>query len=82
LIGWAWLDRCHQSATRRVHWHGLIGDPTIADAVLDRLVRNSHRLILEGESLRKADYRFQANRFCQRGNPFEPSLPFELLGNA
>jgi hypothetical protein len=28
-------------------------DPTIADAVLDRLVHNAHRLLLKGESLRK-----------------------------
>jgi DNA replication protein DnaC len=31
----------------------VIGDPTIADAVLDRLVHNAHRLVLTGESLRK-----------------------------
>src|SRR5499427_1388035 len=36
------------------HWHEIIGDPTIADAILDRLVHNAHRLILAGESLRKA----------------------------
>jgi len=36
------------------HWHEIIGDPTIADAILDRLVHNSHRLVLKGESLRKA----------------------------
>ena len=36
------------------HWHEIIGDPTIADAVLDRLVHNAHRLLLKGESLRKA----------------------------
>jgi DNA replication protein DnaC len=36
------------------HWHEIIGDPTIADAVLDRLVHNAHRLTLKGESLRKA----------------------------
>jgi DNA replication protein DnaC len=35
------------------HWHTVIGDPTIADAVLDRLVHNAHRLVLTGESLRK-----------------------------
>ena len=35
------------------HWHEVIGDPTIADAVLDRLVHNAHRLILKGESLGK-----------------------------
>jgi len=36
------------------HWHELIGNPTIADAILDRLVHNAHRLTLKGESLRKA----------------------------
>jgi DNA replication protein DnaC len=35
------------------HWHEIIGDPTIADAILDRLVHNAHRLILKGESPRK-----------------------------
>jgi DNA replication protein DnaC len=34
-------------------WHQLIGDPTYADAVLDRLVHNAHRLDLSGESLRR-----------------------------
>jgi DNA replication protein DnaC len=35
------------------HWHELIPNPTIADAILDRLVHNAHRLILNGESIRK-----------------------------
>jgi DNA replication protein DnaC len=35
------------------HWHELIPNPTIADAILDRLVHNAHRLVLDGESLRK-----------------------------
>jgi DNA replication protein len=34
-------------------WHALIGDPTYADAVLDRLVHNAHRINLNGESLRR-----------------------------
>jgi DNA replication protein DnaC len=34
------------------HWHEIIGDPTIADAVLDRLVHNAHRITLKGESMR------------------------------
>ena len=36
------------------NWHGLIGDPTLADAALDRLVHNAHRLTLSGESMRKS----------------------------
>jgi DNA replication protein DnaC len=35
------------------HWHEVIGDPTIADALLDRLVHNAHRIRLAGESMRK-----------------------------
>ena len=35
------------------HWHQVIADPTIADAVLDRLIHNAHRLNLTGESMRK-----------------------------
>jgi DNA replication protein DnaC len=34
-------------------WHAQIGDPTLADSILDRLVHNAHRIELEGESLRK-----------------------------
>jgi len=34
-------------------WHDLIGDPTYADAILDRIVHNAHRIELSGESLRK-----------------------------
>jgi DNA replication protein DnaC len=34
-------------------WHAVIGDPTYADAILDRLDHNAHRLNLTGESLRK-----------------------------
>lgn len=34
-------------------WHDLIGDPTLADAILDRVVHNAHRIQLRGDSLRK-----------------------------
>lgn len=34
------------------HWHDVIGDPTLGDAILDRLVHNAHRLQLTGESMR------------------------------
>lgn len=34
-------------------WYELIGEQTIADAILDRIVNSSHRIKLEGESLRK-----------------------------
>lgn len=56
------LDDRHQSRSTLVtsqlevkHWHDYLGDPTLADAILDRLVHNSYRLELTGESRRK-DY--------------------------
>jgi DNA replication protein DnaC len=35
-------------------WHEQIGDATVADGILDRLVHNAHRIELKGESMRKA----------------------------
>ena len=35
-------------------WHASIGDATLADAILDRLTHNAHRLKLKGESMRKS----------------------------
>ncbi len=49
-------DRASTIVTSQVpveHWHEHIGNPTIADAVLDRLVHGAHRLQLKGESMRK-----------------------------
>ena len=34
-------------------WHDIIGEPTLADAILDRLVHNAYTLNLKGESMRK-----------------------------
>ena len=34
-------------------WHDMIGEPTIADAILDRIIHNAHRITLEGDSMRK-----------------------------
>ena len=34
-------------------WHDNVGDPTLADAILDRLVHNAHRIELKGASMRK-----------------------------
>jgi DNA replication protein DnaC len=34
-------------------WHDVLGDPTLADAILDRLVHNAYKLNLEGDSMRK-----------------------------
>lgn len=35
------------------HWHEVIDDPTLADAILDRLVHNAYQINLKGESMRK-----------------------------
>ena len=37
------------------HWHEHVGDPTLADAICDRLLHNSHRLMLKGPSRRKEE---------------------------
>ena len=41
-------------------WHAFIGDPTYADAILDRLIHNAHRIDLAGESLRRRRARSSA----------------------
>lgn len=51
-------DRYDKSATLVTsqlpidRWHAYLGDPTLADAILDRLVHNAHRIVLKGESMR------------------------------
>jgi DNA replication protein DnaC len=35
------------------NWHEVVGDPTIADAICDRIIHNAHRIELKGDSLRK-----------------------------
>jgi DNA replication protein DnaC len=34
-------------------WFDVVGEPTLADAILDRLVHNAHKIELQGDSLRK-----------------------------
>jgi DNA replication protein DnaC len=46
-------------------WHGLIGDPTYADAILDRIVHNAQRINLTGHSLR----RVRVNKTSKEGVP-------------
>lgn len=54
-------DRCGSASTvitsqlEPKEWHAVIGDATVADAILDRVVHNAHRIKLAGESLRKRD---------------------------
>jgi len=43
------------------HWHQHLGDPTLADAILDRLVHNAYKLNLKGESMRKRKSKLTRN---------------------
>lgn len=45
-------------------WHAVIGEPTVADAFLDRLIHGAHRLRLSGESIRKT----KANQLTEEEN--------------
>jgi DNA replication protein DnaC len=36
------------------HWHEILADPTLADAILDRLVHNAYKIELDGDSMRKS----------------------------
>jgi hypothetical protein len=40
-------------ATTGDRWHEQIGDPTVADGILDRLVHSAHRIEMRGDSMRK-----------------------------
>ena len=42
-------------------WHKAVGDATLADAILDRLLYNAHKLKLKGESMRKLKSDFTEN---------------------
>ena len=57
------------------HWHEVIANPTIADAILDRLVHNAHRLTLDGESLRKAQEKSAKRSSLTPTSPSEPLKP-------
>ena len=52
-------DRCDRGSlliTSQIpvnRWHEVIGDPTLADAILDRIVHRAHRIDLKGPSLRR-----------------------------
>jgi DNA replication protein DnaC len=42
------------------HWHEVIGEPTLADAILDRLVHNAYQIPLKGDSMRKRSTKLTA----------------------
>ena len=50
-------------------WHAVIGDPTYADAILDRLVHNAHRIDLAGDSLRRTRPRASRKRLTAAAIP-------------
>ena len=52
-------------------WHAQIGDPTIADSILDRLVHNAYRIEMNGESIRKKNKEcgFELNRRTLMSTP-------------
>ena len=50
------------------HWHEWIGDATIADAMLDRLMQSNHRFTLQGESMRR-----QPNAKAKANAPITPT---------
>ena len=60
-------------------WHKMIGEPTHADAILDRLVHNAYRITLKGESLRKnrrqrENGRQDVRESCASAEPMRPRL--------
>lgn len=68
-------DRCGKRSTLVTsqipisHWYETIGDPTLADAILDRLVHNAYKIELKGESMRKQRRQVEDNEIVDQ----EPS---------
>lgn len=56
-------------------WHSLIQDPTLADAILDRIIHHAHRIELHGESMRKLRASLHLETTAQTANPTEPPSP-------
>jgi DNA replication protein DnaC len=57
------------------HWHEMIPNPTIADAILDRLVHNAHRLQLDGPSMRKLKATQKADETAGLSPPLRSAEP-------
>ena len=49
-------------------WHDMIGEPTIADAILVRIIHNAHRITLEGDSMRRQKSTIPLDRRRKRRN--------------
>ena len=60
------------------NWHDNIRDPTIADAILDRLIHSAHKINLKGESMRKL--RSEAPK--TRGKKMIPKQQIEMAKQA
>ena len=58
------------------HWHVWIGDATIADAILDRIMQRNHRFTLTGDSLRP-----ERPKPIKKEKPIEPSRPTTVQSN-
>ncbi len=43
------------------HWMNALTEPTLADAILDRIVHNAHKILLKGESMRKVKFNIQSD---------------------
>ncbi len=60
-------DRCGKRSTLVTgqlpidQWHQAIGDPTLADAILDRIIHDAYKINLQGESMRKRKAKIQRN---------------------
>jgi DNA replication protein DnaC len=48
------------------NWHDTIGDPTIADAILDRLIHSAHKINLKGDSMRKIRSNLTDNKISEK----------------
>ena len=57
------------------NWHEALGDPTLADAILDRLSHNAHRIELRGDSLRRSDNRDQLISEAPTASEAPPPTP-------
>ncbi len=48
------------------NWQETMDDPTLADAILDRLIHNAHKITLKGESMRKKRSELTETKECEK----------------
>jgi len=52
--GQVWQPRYHHdSQVDPKHWHQLLGEPTLADAIVDRIINRAHKIALKGPTKRR-----------------------------